>query len=129
MQNICEGELMPINASTPVVATNVAVRDSYESLNRVRNRIRREVGEVRLIMIQKHRLRILTESVWLALVAPAFALTGTAAAQNSSKQQDNDSQLSQITVQATHDVQKRPGRDVLHGHSDRASVAELSRGL
>lgn len=54
---------MPIYAPTPVVATNVAVRDRYESLNRVRKRIRRAVGEVSLIMIQKHRLRILTASV------------------------------------------------------------------
>lgn len=58
-------------------------------------------------MIQKHRLRILTASVQLALVAPVFALTGIAAAQNSSRQQDNDSQLSQITVEAKHDVQKK----------------------
>ena len=58
-------------------------------------------------MIQKHRLRILTASVQLALVAPVFALTGIAAAQNSSRQQDNDSQLSQITVEAEHNVQKK----------------------
>jgi UrcA family protein len=58
-------------------------------------------------MIPKHGLEILTASVQLALVASALALTGTAAAQNSSTRQDNDSQLSQITVQATHDVQKK----------------------
>jgi UrcA family protein len=43
----------------------------------------------------------------LALVACAFALTGTAAAQNSNGQQDKDNQLPQITVQATHEVQRK----------------------
>jgi UrcA family protein len=45
--------------------------------------------------------------VALGLVAFALALMGTAAAQNSNSKHDNDNQMSQITVQAAHEVQKK----------------------
>jgi UrcA family protein len=45
--------------------------------------------------------------VTFGLVAFAFALTGTAAAQNSNSKQGNDNQMPQITVQAAHEVQKK----------------------
>jgi UrcA family protein len=46
-------------------------------------------------------------SMQLVLLAFAFALTGTAAAQNSNSQQPNDDQIPQITVQASHEVQRK----------------------
>jgi UrcA family protein len=68
-------------------------------------------------MTHKHTLRTLVRfkgfivfvaaSVQATLLAFAFALTGTAAAQNSNSQRDNDSQIPQITVQASHEVQRK----------------------
>src|SRR3977135_1558096 len=68
-------------------------------------------------MTHEHMLRTLgtvkgfvflvAASVQLVLLAFAFALTGTAAAQNSNSQQHNDNQIPQITVQASHEVQRK----------------------
>ena len=68
-------------------------------------------------MTHEHMLRTLgrvkgfyflvAASVQLVLLAFAFALTGIAAAQNSNSQQQNDNQIPQITVQASHEVQRK----------------------
>jgi UrcA family protein len=50
---------------------------------------------------------LVAASVQLVLLAFAFALTGTAAAQNSNSQQQSDNQIPQITVQASHEVQRK----------------------
>ena len=50
---------------------------------------------------------LVAASMQLVLLAFAFALTGTAAAQNSNSQQKNDNQIPQITVQASHEVQRK----------------------
>ena len=83
-------------------------------------------------MTHEHMLRTLgrvkgfvfpvVASVQLVLLAFAFALTGTATAQNSNSQQHNDNQISQITVQASHEVQ---GKQVGMSYTD-IPVEEVS---
>ncbi len=50
---------------------------------------------------------LVAASMQLVPLAFAFALTGTAAAQNSNSQQHNDNQIPQITVRASHEVQRK----------------------